>query len=335
MAGGSATGAAWAARHGEASSGGVRIHFVENGPEDGPVVLLVHGFPELAYSWRHQLPALGAAGYRAVAIDVRGYGRSGKPPAVEDYRMVRHVADNVAVAAALGPARAVIVGHDWGAPIASASSLLRPDLFDACALLSVPYNPPPRRRPTQVFAEMVGPDNEFYINYFQEPGKVEAEAETDLRRFLHAFYWGASASGAGSGGASLAVIPKGVRMVDQLPEPTSELEWLPPDDLDVYVAEFERTGLRGGLNRYRNIDRDAEDLAPFRGRPLTVPALFIGGELDGPTVWGASAIAEFPKTLPDLRASHVLEGCGHWVQQEKAEEVNRLLLEFLREVRPV
>jgi pimeloyl-ACP methyl ester carboxylesterase len=323
-------------RHGETSSGDVRIHYAEAGPESGPVVLLVHGFPELAFSWRHQLPALAGAGYRAVALDVRGYGRSGKPAAIEAYRMVLHVADNVALAGHLGAERVVVVGHDWGSPIASSSALLRPDLFDAVALLSVPYNPPPRRRPTEAFAEMVGPEHDFYINYFQEAGKVEDESEQDLRRWLAAFYYGAAYEGASSGaGASLGVIPKGARMVDRLPEAPGELDWLPARDFEVYVAEFERTGLRGGLNRYRNIDRDAEDLAAWRDRPLEVPALFIGGDHDGPTRWGARAIADFPRTLPQLCGNHLLERCGHWVQQEQPEEVNRLLLDFLAEVRPL
>lgn len=322
-------------RTGSADADGVRIHYYEDGPADGPVVLFVHGFPELAYSWRHQVPAVAAAGYRAIAIDVRGYGRSGKPARIDEYRTVRHVADNVRLLEHLGAEHAVIVGHDWGAPTAWTSCLLRPDLFDALALLSVPYAPPSVRRPTDAFEEMTGPDNEFYMNYFQEPGRVEAEAEEDVRRWLEGFYWGASGEGSSSSGTRLAVIPKGTRMVDQLPRMESDLPWLPADELDVYIREFERTGLTGGLNRYRNLVRDWEDLAAFRGAPIRVPALFVGGQFDGPTAWGAAAIGRFETTLPDLRGSHILEGSGHWIQQERAEEVNRLLLGFLVEVRPV
>ena len=322
-------------RHGNANSDGVRIHYVEQGPDNGPVVLMVHGFPELSYSWRHQLPVLAAAGYRAVAIDVRGYGRSGKPWAIEDYRLLRHVADNVAVAGQLGADKAVIVGHDWGAPISWTSALLRPDLFNAVALLSVPYRPPGARRPTQAFAELAGPDNEFYMNYFQEPGRVEAEAEADMRRWLEGFFYGASADAPSGTDAGMWIIPKGERMVDRLPRLGTQLAWLPKKDFDVYVGEFERTGLRGGLNRYRNLDRDADDLAALRGQPLRVPTLFIGGDRDGPTVWGANTIARFPQTLPLLEGSHILENCGHWVQQEEPGEVNRLLVDFLTEVRPI
>ncbi len=310
----------------------VRIHAVEQG--EGPAVLLVHGYPETSYSWRHQLPVIADAGYKAIAIDVRGYGQSSCPESIEDYRIVRMVADNVRLAEALGIDDLVIVGHDWGAPIAWSSALLRPDLFSALALLSVPYTPPSVERPTKAVAELFGQDGEFYMTYFQEPGRADAEAEEDVRAWITGFYYG-GAAGAPPEATRFAVVPKGQKMKDLLVQPETEMSWLPAADLDVYVAEFERTGLTGGLNRYRNLDRDWEDLAAFRGRPVTVPTVFIGGDADGPTIWGAQAIARFPKTLPDLRGSHILERCGHWIQQEKPDEVNRLLLDFLAEVRPV
>jgi hypothetical protein len=170
-----------------------------------------------------------------------------------------------------------------------------PDLFNAVALLSVPYRPPGARRPTQAFAELVGPDNEFYMNYFQEPGRVEGEAEADVRRWLEGFYYGASADALSGRDAGMWITPKGDRMVDRLPRLDTPLAWLPKVDLDVYAGEFERTGVRGGLNRYRNLDRDSDDLAALRGQPLRVPALFFGGDKDGPTVWGSSAIARSPR----------------------------------------
>jgi pimeloyl-ACP methyl ester carboxylesterase len=311
---------------------GITLHAIEQG--EGPGVLFVHGYPETSFSWRHQLPALAGAGYRAVAIDVRGYGRSSRPEDVEDYAMTRHVADNVRLAEALGLDEVVIVGHDWGAPIAATSALLRPDLFSAVGLLSVPYAPPSVRRPTEVFTELFGGADEFYINYFQEPGRADSEAAEDVLWWLSGFYYGASAD-APPEATRFAVVPKGERMKDRLVQPGAEMSWLPDADLAHYVAEFERTGFTGGLNRYRNLDRDWADLAAFRGRPVVVPALFIGGDKDGPTIWGAAAIGRFPETLPRLFGSHILEHCGHWVQQEKPDEVNRLLLEFLAEVRPV
>ncbi|MFE9434646.1 alpha/beta fold hydrolase [Streptomyces sp. NPDC006640] len=303
-----------------------RIHLVEQG--EGPLVLLVHGFPEFWYSWRHQLPVLAAAGYRAVAVDVRGYGRSSRPEAVEAYRMPDLVEDGVAVVRALGERRAVIVGHDWGANIAAGSALLRPDVFRAVGLLSVPYAPRGGPRPSDMFAAMGG-EEEFYVSRFQQPGRAEAEIEPDVRGWLAGFY--AALSGdtmpapgapdphfAAPGGALRDRFPAGVRP-----------GWLGEEELDVYAAEFERTGLTGALNRYRNMDRDWEDLADHDGAPITQPSLFVGGALDASTTWMADAIEAFPVTLPGLVSSHVLDGCGHWIQQERPEETGRLLTEWL------
>jgi pimeloyl-ACP methyl ester carboxylesterase len=308
---------------------GIRLHLVEQG--EGPLVLLVHGFPESWYSWRHQLPALAAAGFRAVAIDVRGYGRSSSPAAIDAYRMLRHVADNVLLVQALGEGQAVVVGHDWGAPIAWNSALLRPDVFRAVAGLSVPYSPNGETRPTDAFRRMAG-EEEFYIEYFQQPGRAEAEPEQDVRRWLLGFYFTISGDTpmrfAGSG--TVGTIPHGARMQDRFEYPETMPSWLTDDDLDVYAGEFERTGFTGGLNRYRNVDRDWEDLSTFRFRPIEVPALFVGGSKDGPTIWGAPAIERFPQTLPNLHRSIILDGCGHWTQQERPAEVNEALLDFLK-----
>ena len=303
----------------------------------GPLVLFVHGFPESWYSWRHQLPAVAAGGFRAVAIDVRGYGRSSAPLEVDAYGMLQHVNDNLGVLEALSPddPTAIIVGHDWGAPIAANSALLRPDVFRAVALLSVPYNPPGRRRPTEAFDEigrLAGDDEEFYINYFQEPGRAEREIELDVRFWLTGFYVAASGEGVGLApdGRTIATVRKGGLLRDRFVIPDELPAWLTQEDLDVYVGEFERTGFRGPLNRYRNVDRDWLDFQPWRGQPIAVPSLFIGGERDGPTVWGRSAISRFPETLPGLRGSHILAGCGHWIQQERSDDVNAILVDWLR-----
>jgi pimeloyl-ACP methyl ester carboxylesterase len=298
------------------------IHLVEEG--SGPLVLLVHGFPELWYSWRHQLPVLAAAGYRAVAIDVRGYGRSARPKEVAAYSMRALVADNVHVVHALGERTATIVGHDWGSPIAANSALLEPETFSAVALLSVPYSPRGDFRPTDAFA-LAGGDEEFYVSYFQEPGRAEAEIEPDVRSWLTGFY---------TASADVFTIPPGARMSDRFPTGHALPSWLTEADLDVYAGEFERTGLTGALNRYRNVDRDWEDLEDQDGAPIEQPSLFIGGELDASTTWLADAIANHPKTLPGLVSQHILAGAGHWLQQERSGEVNRLLTEWLREVPP-
>ncbi|AWL36733.1 MULTISPECIES: alpha/beta fold hydrolase [unclassified Streptomyces] len=308
---------------------GGRIHLVEQGT--GPLVLLIHGFPETSYSWRHQLPALAEAGFRAVAVDVRGYGRSSAPDAVDAYRMTALVADNVAVVKALGEETATVIGHDWGSSIAADSALMRPGLFTAAAFLSVPYSPWNPVRPTDGFAR-IGGDEEFYVSYFQKPGRAEAEIEPDVRGWLAGFYTSLSAGTmppADQG--SPFFVPAGARMLDRFargPLPS----WLTEEDLDVYSAEFERTGLTGGLNRYRNVDRDWEDLAAWDGAVLTQPSLFIGGSLDSSTTWMADAIAAYPDTLPGLVSSHIIEGCGHWIQQERAAEVNALLVRWLHTV---
>lgn len=303
-----------------------RIHLVEQG--SGPLVLLVHGFPESWYSWRHQLPVLAAAGYRAVAIDVRGYGRSSKPESVAAYRMLDLIEDNAAVVHALGEQTAVIVGHDWGSPIAANSALVRPDVFRAVGLLSVPYAPRGGPRPSEIFAGMGG-DDELYVSYFQAPGRAEAEIEPDVRGWLAGLY--AALSGdtmPAPGSPDPHFISPGGTMRDRFPEGRLP-GWLSEHDLDSYAAEFERTGLTGPLNRYRNMDRDWEDLADFDGAPLTQPSLFLGGALDASTTWLADAIKAYPTTLPGLRSCHILNGCGHWIQQERHEEVNQHLTDWL------
>jgi pimeloyl-ACP methyl ester carboxylesterase len=212
---------------------------------------------------------------------------------------------------------------------------LRPDIFTAVATLSVPYHPPGGRRPTEAFAEtgrLFGEEEEFYINYFQEPGRAEREIEIDVRSWLLGFYVGASADGVRSASdrGSMATVARGRMMRDRFPVTDVLPDWLTDEDLEFYVQEFERTGFRGPLNRYRNVDRDWQDLQPWRDAPITVPSLFIGGEFDGPTMSGGRAIARFPDTLPGLRGSYILPGCGHWIQQERADEVNRLVVDWLK-----
>jgi pimeloyl-ACP methyl ester carboxylesterase len=304
---------------------GIRLHVVEQGT--GPLVLLIHGFPETAYSWRKQLPALANAGFRAAAIDVRGYGRSSKPTAVEAYRMTELVADNVAVVQALGAESAVVIGHDWGSPIATNSALLAPEVFTAVGMLSVPYLPRGGPRPTEIFASL-GRGSEFYISYFQQPGRAEAEIEPDVRSWLRGLYTSLSADTMPAAGLRDAFfVTAGGRMSDRFvsgPLPA----WLSAEDLDRYVHDFESTGFTGALNRYRNMDRDWEDLASFDGAAIDQPSLFIAGSRDASIAWNRRAIDAFVNTLPSLSGSHLLD-CGHWVQQERAHEVNDLLTAWL------
>lgn len=242
--------------------------------------------------------------------------------------MLDLVDDNVAVVHALGERSAALVGHDWGANIAAYSALLRPEVFRAVALLSVPYTPPGGPRPSDVFAGMGG-NEEFYVSYFQEPGRAEAEIEPDVRGWLAGIFAALSADTmAATGAPDPHFVARGGTMrerfpVDRLPA------WLDEAELDVYAGEFERTGLTGALNRYRNMDRDWEELAAHRGAPVTQPSLFIGGAMDASTTWLSDAIDAYPTTLPGLRSSHILDGCGHWIQQERGDDVNRILVEWL------
>jgi pimeloyl-ACP methyl ester carboxylesterase len=297
---------------------------------------MIHGFPESWYSWRHQLAALANAGYHAVAMDVRGYGRSSKPTRVADYRMLKLVADVVSVAEALGGTKdepITLVGHDWGAPIAWSSALLRGDLFNGVAGLSVPYAPPSGSAGTRPTTTMraAADNDEFYIEYFQRVGRAEHEIEADVRGWLLGFYW--CAGGDIVDGPNIARVETGKQLREKFEYPSKMPAWMSDADLDVYTNEFEHGGFFGPLARYRNVDRDWEDMAAFAVQPIEIPALFIGGSRDGPTLWGAPAIERFGKTLPKLHSSTILEGSGHWIQQERPNETNALLIEFLGTLR--
>ncbi|MEM7341275.1 MAG: alpha/beta hydrolase [Actinomycetota bacterium] len=307
-------------------SSGHRIHRVECG--EGPLVVMVHGFPESWYSWRHQLAAVAEAGFRATAIDVRGYGRSAAPADIEAYSMTALVGDVIATIDHAGVETAVVVGHDWGAPIAWNSALLCPERVRAVAGLSVPYNPRGDVPPLDGMRALAG-DDLFYIDYFQEPGLVEAEVEADLASWLAGFYFTASGE-ADSSQPNMGLVPRGHQLRERMQHPSDgQMAWMTAEDLAFYVGEFERTGLTGGFNRYRNITRDWTELAPWHNAPIHQPSLFIGGDRDGPTLLGARAIERFGETLPGLVRSEILTDCGHWVQQEQPEQTNQLLVAFL------
>ena len=308
--------------HRTIETNGIKMHIAEQG--EGPLVVLLHGFPESWYSWRHQLPALAEAGYHAVAPDVRGYGRTDAPEAIESYNMRNMTADVVGLLDALGEQTAVVVGHDWGSPIAWSCALLYPERFSALAMLSVPYGPRAPAPPTQLFKQVFA-NNFFYMLYFQKPGVAEAELEADVRKsvrvFLHAV------SGEAPEGA-LAPKQKDATFLEGMPEPERLPPWLTEADIDYFVGEFERTGFRGGLNRYRNMDRDWEELPQLAGAKIQQPSLFIAGERDPVAAFtNAAALSDH---VPNLRNVVMLPGCGHWTQQERPTEVNAALIEFLK-----
>ncbi len=313
-------------------AGAVRLRAVVEGA--GPLVVMVHGFPESWYSWRHQIGPVAGAGFTACAIDVRGYGGSDKPQDVAAYDMEALVGDLVGVADALQPgAPAILLGHDWGAPIVWNSALARPDRFAAVAALSVPFLGVPKRPFTEVFRQaFTAKGRFFYQEYFQQPGKAEGELQADVRGFLRRFIY--SISGDAPAG-SWPEKPVDSRLLDGLADPDPFPAWLTEADLDYYVAEFEASGLAGPLNRYRNHERDFEWARQFADRRIEQPALFVGGTKDpASTLFGAVAdpVAAMAPMVPRLEG-HMLDGCGHWTQQERPAEVNRLLLDWLGRVR--
>ena len=308
--------------HSTVRTNGIDMHFVEQG--EGPVALLLHGFPESWYSWRHQLPALADAGFRAVAPDVRGYGRTDAPDSIESYTMKNHTADFIGLLDAFGVEKAVVVGQDWAAVMAWHCALLYPDRVSAVVGMSVPYSPRAPMPPTQLFKRAFG-DNFFYMLYFQEPGIAEAELEADVRRSLRMFLY--SASGDAPEGAATPGKKKGAKFLDGMPEPDELPAWLSEADLDFYTAEFERTGFHGALNRYRNMDRDWEELPQLAGAKVQQPALFIAGDRD--PVSRFTNLDRMKANVPNLRETVVLSGCGHWTPQERPAEVNAALIRFL------
>ena len=309
-------------------SNGIRLNIAEQGK--GPLVLLCHGFPESWYSWRHQLGALAAAGFHAVAPDMRGYGKSDRPEAIDQYTLFHLVGDMVGLLDALQAPNAVIVGHDWGATVAWHAALLRPDRFRAVVGLSVPFRPRGNARPTSMMPRTA--NAQFYQLYFQDPGIAEAELERDPRANLRNILYGGSGDAKRGDGANIGMVPHGGNWLRGAAAPATLPAWLSERDVDFYAGEFKRTGFRGGLNWYRNVDRNWELMAPFAGARVTVPALYVGGDRDFVVTFPGmdQLLANLKRFVPGLRGVQMLGGCGHWTQQERPGEVNAAIIDFLR-----
>lgn len=314
--------------HHFATANGIRMHYAEQGT--GPLVVLLHGFPEGWYCWRHQLPALAAAGFRAVAPDQRGYGRTDHPAAVTDFDILSLTADIVGLVDSLGERQAVVVGHDWGAVVAWHCALLRPDLFRALGLLSVPFLPRTwdDPRPTDAMRVVAG-DGEFYQLYFQEPGRAEAELDADPRRTLTMFLYAASGDAPPEKRWRYR-FAKGEKLLDTGGLPGVLPHWLTEADLDQYTNAFAAGGFRGPLNWYRNLDRMWDVTRFLCGARVRQPSLFAAGSRDAVVEMYHAAYLALDQTMPDLRSNTLFDGAGHWVNQERAADVNRLLVEFLR-----
>jgi pimeloyl-ACP methyl ester carboxylesterase len=317
-------------------SNGIRLNIAEQGK--GPLVLLCHGFPESWYSWRHQIGALATAGFRAVAPDMRGYGKSDAPEAIDQYTIFHLVGDLVGLLDALEAPTAVIVGHDWGASIAWQAARLRPDRFRAVVALSVPFRPRGPVRPTSVMPQTA--DAQFYQLYFQNPGVAEAELERDPRATVRNMLYGASGDGAAARAAaasrgaapSIGMVPRGGGMMQGPGAPATLPAWLSEADIDFYAGEFKRSGFRGGLNYYRNIDRNWELTAAFADVKVNVPALYVAGDRDMVVSFPGTdqLLANLKQFVPALRNIQMLPGCGHWTQQERPGEVSAAIIDFVR-----
>ncbi len=302
---------------------GIRMHCVEAG--SGPLVVLLHGFPESWHSWRHQLGALAATGFHAVAPDLRGYGQTDRPEVLEAYDIFQLTGDVVGLVHAMGEESAVVVGHDWGALVAAYAALFRPDLFRAVALLSVPYAPR-------------GPLNQTEWERKRYPGKIFYQAAlrsagsneflmSDVRSSLMKGLYSLSGEAEGQDRWSPVRDPEAPRGAGAPPKMPS---WLREEDLDFLVKEYQRASFTGGLNYYRNMDRNWA-LTPFLdGAKIIQPALFIAGDRDPVIEFLRGAYDALPKNVPHLKGKVLLPGVGHWTQQERPDEVNRLLIEFLK-----
>jgi pimeloyl-ACP methyl ester carboxylesterase len=321
-------------QHRTIEANGIRMHLAEEG--SGPLVVLCHGFPESWYSWRHQLPALAAAGFHAVAPDMRGYGATDAPEEIGRYTLLHLVGDVIGTLDALGAETAVVVGHDWGAPVAWHAALLRPDRFRGVVGLSVPYRPRGTAPPTSLMPQT--DDAMFYQLYFQAPGIAEAELAGDVRGTIRRLLYSFSGEGFPSVSARSpfggAMVARRGGVLDGTVAPDILPGWISDTDIDVFAGEFAHTGFRGGLNWYRNIDRNWELLAPYAGARVTVPALYVAGDRDLVVAFPGmdQLIANLSRFVPDLRGTSILPGCGHWTQQERPGEVTDAILSFLKKL---
>ena len=306
---------------------GIKMHIAELG--SGPLVLLIHGFPESWYSWRNQFVALANAGFHVVAPDMRGYGKSDIPPEISSYSLMHMTGDVIGLVSALGRKQAVIIGHDWGATVAWHAALFRPDVFPLIATMSVPFRLRGPAPPMRLLREQGL--HTYYWLYYQDVGVADAEYDRNVRESLRRTLYSLSGDFP-RGRPNIRILQPGKGVLDNTINPDRLPAWLTEADLDYMAADLARAGFRGGLNWYRNIDRNWELLAPWAGLPVRQRALFIAGSEDhvinGPT--GKAPLEAMATSVPNLERKLILDGAGHYIQQERSAEVNKALLEFLR-----
>jgi pimeloyl-ACP methyl ester carboxylesterase len=310
-----------------AAVNGIGLQVTEAGDPAAPPVVLSHGFPEGAFSWRHQLVPLAEAGFHAIAPDQRGYGRSSAPGQVEDYRVDHLAADLLGLLDETGHDQGVFVGHDWGALIVWDLARLHPERVRAVVGVSVPLVQWPGV-PTEMMKAVYG-DRFFYILYFQPVGPAEVELERDPRLTMARVLYGASGDGFGGLPADLPPAA-GTGFLDLMSDPPEPLpEWLTWDDIDRYAEGFRASGFFGPLSYYRNLDADYALVKDLPADRLAMPSFFIGGDRDVVVASNPGAVDAMQAALPDFRGAVLLAGIGHWTQQEAPEAFNEALLGFL------
>ncbi len=314
---------------------GLNYHYLEQG--NGPLVLLCHGFPETSYSWRHQISFLANAGYRVIAPDLRGYGKTDSPQKIEDYSLLSVVGDLVALQEHLAVSSSIIIGNDWGATIAWQAARLRPDRFSAVAAFGVPMMARPPSPPMQLFPN--NDDISFYIHYLCDSNKAANDLSQDVRSsLLKIYYWASKDAGSRQDPRTpnpFGILPQGVTLLDNLPVPPSLPSWMNEKDFDVLVRIFEESGFQSGINYYRNLDLNWSQEAAFFDKKIKVPALFLVGQHDtGLAIPGMDRIIKnMPSMVTNLIASKIIPNAGHWLQQEVPDIVNKELISFLSTVK--
>ncbi|HKP58738.1 MAG TPA: alpha/beta hydrolase [Polyangiales bacterium] len=305
---------------------GVRLHVVVQG--EGPLIVLLHGFPELWSAWHHQIPALADAGFRVAAPDLRGFGQSDAPEAPHQYSVVHNAGDVIALVQALGARTAMLVGHDWGAPIAWNTALIRPDVVRAVVALNGPYR---ARTPEPPLRTLRAAGLERYYMFYLQTPEAAAELERDVEHSLRTLLAGVAGE-APTPTEYTALIQEGKGFLESFDAVTEPPRWIDPGHFARLVAEYRRTGFQKPLYLYHNVDLNWELLAAWSGKRIEQPALFLGGDRDPTLVnsWGKQALQALPTVVPQVKVQ-MFEGAGHWLQQERPAEVTRALLEFARQ----
>jgi len=298
---------------------GIQLSVHIAGREDGQPVWLLHGFPECWHSWREQIPALVAQGYRVFAPEMRGYGQSSAPAAIADYDLLTLCADIQGAMDLFGHHQVVMVGHDWGAVVAWHLALLEPERVTRLVTMSVPFAGRARRPVIEIMRERYA-DRFNYILYFQEPGVAEQELDADIGRTLRLFM--------GDQDLFLQKKPATAKLLEGVVAPGKLPNWCSPQDFEMYVQAFASNGFRGPLNWYRNFERNWQRTEFLAGKQVLQPTLFLIGDRDPVGVFEAHTLKRMPEVVPHLQQAAVVN-CGHWIQSEQAAKVNELLLEFL------